>query len=238
VRTFLNFDGTGTRPDAAVQIGPDGDAPLSAWATARRRRQAHPSAGRSTTPAERPFSVKTIGASGLNFAPVADSYVSHRRDIAPRVEGGTLNHNRKHHRDGRALDAIRWTRPAEPPTFFDVFGARPCGDMAGRVLMLSALAFAALACSSSRAISGGCGIFGLAVTALWAIVVGRRVAAASARPVRCEPPSRAQSWCTCRTGFLLLVAAGLLARWAMRAWIGWRVSARRQPERCHGRIVG
>ena len=92
---------------------------------------------------------KTIGASGLNFAPVADSYAYHTdRDIAPRVEAGTLNHEIGNTIETvRALDAMEWTRRAEPPTFFDVFGARATvyGDMAGRVLMGSALASAALA---------------------------------------------------------------------------------------------
>ena len=92
---------------------------------------------------------KTIGASGLNFAPVAYLYAYHTdRDIAPRVEAGTLNHEIANTiATVRALDAMEWTRPAEPPTFFDVFGTRAIvyGDTAGRVLMGSALLVAALA---------------------------------------------------------------------------------------------
>ncbi len=165
VRTFLNFDGTGTAgPTLLFETGPGWGAPLSAWA-----KGAPTPTGASfgaeiykRLPNDTDFTVfKTIGASGLNFAPVADSYAYHTdRDIAPRVEAGTLNHEIANTiATVRALDAMEWTRRAEPPTFFDVFGTRAIvyGDIAGRVLMGSALACPPRSRgSSSRAISGGC----------------------------------------------------------------------------------
>ena len=179
VRTFLNFDGTGTAgPTLLFETGPGWGAPLSAWA-----KGAPAPTGASfgaeiykRLPNDTDFTVfKTIGASGLNFAPVADSYAYHTdRDIAPRVEAGTLNHEIGNTIETvRALDAMEWTRRAEPPTFFDVFGTRATvyGDMAGRVLMGSALASAALAwLVVARDLWRLRGILGLVVTALWAIV--------------------------------------------------------------------
>ena len=242
VRTFLNFDGTGTAgPTLLFETGPGWGAPLSAWA-----KGAPAPTGASfgaeiykRLPNDTDFTVfKTIGASGLNFAPVADSYAYHTdRDIAPRVEAGTLNHEIGNTIETvRALDAMEWTRRAEPPTFFDVFGARATvyGDMAGRVLMGSALASAALAwLVVTRDLWRLRGILGLVVTALWAIVTsGVSLAAAigaagALRGLRTElnPWYASPHWF-----FLLLVAAGLLAGWAMH-WIGWRMSARWQPER-------
>jgi hypothetical protein len=92
VRTFLNFDGRHGRSDAAVRDGPGWGAPLSAWAKGAPAPTARPRRGNLQAPADdTDFTVfKTIGASGLNFAPVADSYAYHTdRDIAPRVEAGT-----------------------------------------------------------------------------------------------------------------------------------------------------
>jgi len=242
VRTFLNFDGTGTAgPTLLFETGPGWGAPLSAWA-----KSAPAPTGASfgaeiykRLPNDTDFTVfKTIGASGLNFAPVADSYAYHTdRDVAPRVEAGTLNHEIANTIGTvRALDAMEWTRSDETPTFFDVFATRATvyGEMAGRVLVGSALAVAALAwVVVARDLWRLRGILGLALTALWAIVTsGVSVAAAigaagALRSLRTElnPWYASPHWF-----FLLLIAAGLLAGWAMH-WIGWRVSARWQPER-------
>ena len=134
VRTFLNFDGTGTAgPTLLFETGPGWGAPLSAWA---KGAPAPTGASFGTEiykrlPNDTDFTVfKTIGASGLNFAPVADSYAYHTdRDIAPRVEAGTLDHEigntiddrpraRRHGVDeaGRAADVLRHLRPRARPS--------------------------------------------------------------------------------------------------------------------------
>ena len=242
VRTFLNFDGTGAAgPTLLFEAGPGWGAPLSAWATG-----APAPAGASfgaeiyrRLPNDTDFTVfKTLGASGLNFAPVADSYAYHMdRDIASRVEAGTLNHEIANTiATVRTLDAMEWSPPSDPPTYFDVFGAHATvyGETAARVLAWTAVSFAILTwLVITRDLFRPRGILGLAITALAALLsslvcVAALVAAAGVlRGLRTElnPWYAAPHWF-----FLFLVATGLLAAWVMH-WLGWRLPARVQPLR-------
>ena len=242
VRTFLNFDGTGAAgPTLLFEAGPGWGPPLSAWATG-----APAPTGASfgveiykRLPNDTDFTVfKTLGASGLNFAPVADSYAYHTdRDIAPRVETYTLGHEIANTiATVRTLDGLEWTRPVDPPTYFDVFGAHAFvyGEMAGRALVWSALALAALTwLVLTRDLWRLRGIVGLLLTALWAIVTSALSVAAAVgaagvlRAFRTElnPWYASPHWF-----FLFLVAVGWLAAWAMH-WVGSRLPARLQPVR-------
>ncbi|MFI5178937.1 MAG: M28 family peptidase, partial [Vicinamibacterales bacterium] len=131
VRTFLNFDGTGAAgPSLLFETGPGLSTPLAAWSAGA----AAPSGASfgieiyRRLPNDTDFTVlKRMGASGLNFAAVGDSYAYHTdRDIAPHVDPFTLRHGIANTVGTvRALDAMDWTSPdTAPPTFFDIFGGR------------------------------------------------------------------------------------------------------------------
>jgi len=242
VRTFLNFDGTGAAgPTLLFETGPGWGAPLSAWASGA----AAPTGASFGTeiykrlPNDTDFTVfKTLGASGLNFAPVADSYAYHTdRDIGPRVEAYTLGHEIANTiTTVRTLDGMEWTRPVDPPTYFDVFGTRAFvyGEMAGRALVWSALAIAAVTwLVVTHDLWRLRGTVGLLLTALWAIVTPAASIAAAVgaagllRALRTElnPWYASPHWF-----FLFLVAVGSLAAWVMQ-WLGWRLPIRFQPIR-------
>jgi hypothetical protein len=130
VRTFLNFDGTGAGGDTFLyESGPGWGAPLTAWAAG-----APAPAGASFAveiyrrlPNDTDFSIlKTMGASGLNFAPLRDSYAYHTdRDVATRVDLATIRHEIGNTIGiVRALDAMDWSSSAITPTYFDLLGTR------------------------------------------------------------------------------------------------------------------
>jgi hypothetical protein len=245
VRTFLNFDGTGAAGATQLfEAGPGWSAPLTAWA-----RGALAPAGQSfgievyrRLPNDTDFTVlKTLGAAGLNFAPIGDSYAYHTdRDIATRVDPFTLQHEIGNTVSTvRALDELEWTTTAPSATYFDVFGRRAVlyGDGADRAVVWAALALSALAwILVTRSVWQARGTSGLLVTAGWACArsiasVGASIGAASLlRALRIElnPWYAAPSWF-----FALLLAAGLLAAWLVERLAGWvrpALAPVRQPD--------
>ncbi len=129
VRAFLNFDGTGAAgPMLLFETGPGWGAPLDAWAQGAT---APEGASYSTEiyrrlPNDTDFTAfRTLGAAGLNFAPVDDSYAYHTdRDVPARVQAGTLAHGivnaistvrtprcDRHHRHACSADVLRSRQP-------------------------------------------------------------------------------------------------------------------------------
>ena len=242
VRMFLNFDGTGAAgPTLLFETGPGWGPPLSAWASG-----ATSPAGASfgaeiykRLPNDTDFTVfKTIGASGLNFAPVADSYAYHTdRDIAPRVDASTLDHEIANTiATVRTLDGMEWTRPVDPPTYFDLFGwsAIVYSDAAGRALFWCALAIAVvtwilLTVSFLRER----GVVALILTVMWTLatsvmsvglsIIGARLL----RSLRVElnPWYASPHWF-----FLFVIALGLLGAWNVQ-FLGRHLPERWQPIR-------
>ncbi len=233
VRTFLNFDGTGAAgPALLFETGPGWSAPLTAWA-----RGAVAPAGQSfgieiyrRLPNDTDFTVlQTIGAAGLNFAPIGDSYAYHTdRDIATRVDPFTLEHEIANAVSTvRALDDLDWAARAASPTYFDLLGRRAVlyggeGDRAVAWVALSLSALAWIVATSLVWRARGAG--GLVVTAGWALArsaasVGAAIGAAwLLRAVRNElnPWYAAPVWF-----FALLVATALAAAWLIERLAGW-----------------
>ncbi len=245
VRTFLNFDGTGAAGATQLfETGPGWSAPLTAWA-----RGAVAPAGQSfgievyrRLPNDTDFTVlKTIGAAGLNFAPIGDSYAYHTdRDIATRVDPFTLQHEIGNTVSTvRTLDALEWTMAAPSATYFDLFGGRAVlyGSGTDRAVVWAALALSAFAwIVVTRSVWQMRRANGVLVTAGWALVrsvasVGAAIGAASLlRALRSElnPWYAAPSWF-----FALLVATALLAAWLVERFAGWvrpRLAPVRQPD--------
>ena len=128
VKSFLNFDGTS---DAGAPLlyetAPGWSPPLTAWAhgAAAPRGASFAVEIYRRLPNDTDFTIfKTIGAAGLNFAPVADSYAYHNdRDVASRVDPGTLAQEIVNTISTvRALDVAAPAPPASSPTYFDLFG--------------------------------------------------------------------------------------------------------------------
>jgi hypothetical protein len=242
VRTFLNFDGTGAGgPALLFETGPGWGAPLSAWASG-----APAPTGASfgaeiyrRLPNDTDFTVfKTLGASGLNFAPVADSYAYHTdRDIAARVEAATLSHEIGNTIGTvRALDGMEWGPPVDSPTYFDIFSlhATVYPGAVGRVLIWFAVALAVVTwVVITRDLWRVRATLGLVLTASWAIVTsaltaGLAIAAATmVRRLRAElnPWYAAPHWF-----FLFVTAVGCLAAWHLHR-LAWRLPDRWHPVR-------
>jgi len=246
VRTFLNFDGTGASGAAELfETEPGWSAPLTAWA-----RGAVAPAGQSfgievyrRLPNDTDFTVvKTLGAAGLNFAPIGDSYAYHTdRDIATRVDSFTLAHEMANTVSTvRALDGLEWTTTAAAsPTYFDVLGRHAVlyGAATDRAVVWMALALGTIAwIAVTRRGWRARRVGGLVVTAGWALVrsiasVGAAVGAAwLLRALRNElnPWYATPSWF-----FAFLVAAALLAGWLVERLAGWvrpSLAPLRQPE--------
>jgi hypothetical protein len=245
VRTFLNFDGTGAAGATQLfETGPGWSAPLTAWA-----RGAVAPAGQSfgievyrRLPNDTDFTVlKTIGAAGVNFAPIDDSYAYHTdRDIATRVDPFTLKHEIGNTVSTvRALDELDWTTTAPSATYFDVFRWRAVLYGAGtdRAIVWAALALSALAwIVLTRSVWRTRRMSGLVVTVGWALLrslasVGAAIGAASLlRAFRMElnPWYAAPSWF-----FSLVIAAALLVAWLVErlaAWVRPSLAPVRQPD--------
>ena len=130
VRAFLNFDGTGASgPGLLFQAGPGLGAPLIAWAAGASR----PEGGSFSLeiyrrlPNDTDFTVlATTGASGLNFAPVGDSYAYHTdRDQPVRVDDFTLRHETENAVSTvLALDATSVAAEDEVATYYALAGRR------------------------------------------------------------------------------------------------------------------
>lgn len=128
VRAFLNFDGTGASgPGLLFQAGPGFGAPLRAWADSAWR----PDGGSFSIevyrrlPNDTDFTIfAETGASGLNFAPVGDSYAYHTdRDVVSRVQDATLRQETVNAVQViRALDARPVESAPEGATYFGTFG--------------------------------------------------------------------------------------------------------------------
>jgi len=126
VRAFLNFDGTGgTGPPILFEAGPGRGDALAAWAHGATS----PFGGSvgveiyKRIPNDTDFTIlKSLGASGLNFAPVGDSYVYHTdRDRPAGVSDETISREVSNTIGiVRALDETSLSRADDEPTFFDL----------------------------------------------------------------------------------------------------------------------
>jgi len=184
VRAFLNFDGTGgTGPPVLFEAGPGRGDVLAAWA----RGAATPFGGSfgveiyKRLPNDTDFTIlKGMGASGLNFAPVGDSYVYHTdRDRAAGVSDDTISREIANTIGiVRALDETSLARTDDEPTFFDL-GQRTgvlYGRTAARTLgILACLAGLVAWCLVTRRIVADHGAGALARLATRAGVVSGMV---------------------------------------------------------------
>lgn len=179
LRAYLNFDGTGAAgPPLLFEAGPGWGDPLSAWA----RNAAQPDGGSVGTeiyrrlPNDTDFTIlKGTGASGLNFAPIGDSYAYHTdRDVPARVAAATLRLDIENAITTiRALDRTDLGSRAVPPTFFDVAGWRGVvyGPAATRVLAWTACGLAGLAwLLVAAAVRRRGGWTGLVLTPAWSVL--------------------------------------------------------------------
>jgi hypothetical protein len=126
VRAFLNFDGTGgTGPPVLFEAGPGRGDTLAAWA----RGATAPFGGSfgveiyKRLPNDTDFTIlKGMGASGLNFAPIGDSYVYHTdRDRPAGVSDDTISREIANTIGiVHALDDTSLARVDDEPTFFDL----------------------------------------------------------------------------------------------------------------------
>ncbi len=126
VRAFLNFDGTGgTGPPVLFEAGPGRGDMLAAWA----RGATSPFGGSfgveiyKRLPNDTDFTIlKGMGASGLNFAPIGDSYVYHTdRDVPAGVSDDTVSREIANTIGiVRALDETSLARTDDDATFFDL----------------------------------------------------------------------------------------------------------------------
>lgn len=226
VRAFLNFDGTGgTGPPVLFEAGPGRGDALAAWA----RGATSPFGGSfgveiyKRLPNDTDFTIlKGMGASGLNFAPIGDSYVYHTdRDVPAGVSDDTISREIANTIGiVRALDETGLARTDDEPTFFDL-GERTgivYGATAARALGIIACLMGLVAwwlLTSTIAIDRGAG--GLSRAATRAIVVAGVVVASMIaatwllRAVRHEPtPWYASPQWT----FGGLAALGCLTIWA------------------------
>jgi hypothetical protein len=243
VRAFLNFDGTGAAgPGLLFETGPGWGAPLDAWAGA-----APAPAGASFAteiyrrlPNDTDFTVvKDIGAYGLNFAPVLDSYAYHTdRDLPSRVSDATLRHEIVTAvATVRALDGrVAPTAPrAETPTYFAIAGrAVLYGPHATLGISLVAL-LAGIAAWLRLSVVGWrrAGALGLVVTGALAAIAGGLALATmlgwvtALRAVRGElhPWYAAPHWFLAWLAVSALTVAWIVAR------ASWRLPARLQPWR-------
>jgi hypothetical protein len=168
VRAFLNFDGTGAAGIPMMFEAAAGPA-IEAWAA----NAASPEGASFSTeiyrrlPNDTDFTIfKTLGVSGLNFAPVDDSYAYHTdRDVPDRVESETLLSSLSNTISTvRALDANDLGTTAAPgaptPTYFDlaqrrgiVYGADDAAVVSWVSIALGAIAWLRLSLALWRASS-------------------------------------------------------------------------------------
>jgi hypothetical protein len=232
VKAFLNFDGTGASgPALLFEAGPGRGTPLDAWA----RGAAAPEGASFTTeiykrlPNNTDFTVfKALDTSGLNFAPVGDSYSYHTdRDVASRVQSATLRHEIANTiTTVRAIDASEFTTdPKSPPTYFDMPGLGAIVYGPGIAAVIAFVGFVlgiAVWLRLTRDLWRARGIGGVVLTALWSafaavLSLGAMIVAVSVlRLVRSEltPWYASPQWF-----FLFVASAG-----AAGAWIAIRVS--------------
>jgi hypothetical protein len=180
VRAFLNFDGTGgTGAPVLFEAGPGRGDVLAAWA----RGATAPFGGSigveiyKRLPNDTDFTVlKSLGASGLNFAPVGDSYVYHTdRDRPAGVSDDTISREIANTIGiVRALDETSLARTDDQPTFFDlgeqtgvVYGATGARTLGVVACLMGLLAWALL----TRNLAAGRGAGHLARLATRAVVV-------------------------------------------------------------------
>ncbi len=230
VRAFLNFDGTGAAgPMLLFETGPGWGAPLDAWA---RGAAAPEGASYSTEiyrrlPNDTDFTAfRTLGASGLNFAPVDDSYAYHTdRDVPARVQAGTLAHGIVNAISTvRTLDATDITATPEVPTYFDlaslgmmrgvVYGPGLSTAIALAAFLLAGIAWLLL----TRDVWRAGGVAGIVLTALWSVLTvaaafGSMVVAVSA--LRAARPELTPWYAAPQGFFAFLALSGVFAVWAV-----------------------
>lgn len=242
VRTYLNFDGTGAGGETFLyESGPGWGSPLTAWAHGAPA----PAGGSFAVeiyrrlPNDTDFSIlKTTGASGLNFAPLGDSYAYHTdRDIATRVDPSTIRQEIGNTIGTmRALDAMTWSSSAVVPTYFDLLGARGVlyGELFNRASVWIALGLGALAWIELTAdVFRVRGVLGLGATMFWAALTAGASAAFAVGAARLLRASRAEinPWfATPRWFFLWIIASALLGGWLAHR-LGWAVTERTRPVR-------
>jgi Peptidase family M28 len=218
LRAYLNFDGTGAAgPPLLFEVGPGWGDPLSAWARGATR----PDGASFGTeiykrlPNDTDFTIlKGTGASGLNFAPIGDSYAYHTdRDVPARVSSETLRLEIANTiTTVRALDRTDLTSRRVAPTFFDlagwhgvVYGPAMTRGLAWAACLLAAVAWVIAAGLVRR--RGGW--VGLVVTPAWAVLATAAALAAMAGAV-----------------WLIRAARGELNPWyAAPAWFFWWLAA-------------
>ena len=228
VRTFLNFDGTGAGgPTLLFEAGPGWGAPLTAWA-----RHATAPVGASfgievyrRLPNDTDFSVfKMLPASGLNFAPIDDSYAYHTdRDTAARVQSDTIAHEVGNAVSTvRALDRAHWTTVGPSAVFFDLYGtgAVVYGETADRWIVRVAIGLAALAwLVLTRTLWRQGGVLGLVATAAWWLLISVAVSGAgfiAAWLIRALRAELTPWYAEPRWFFAWLIAAGFLGGYLAR----------------------
>jgi hypothetical protein len=226
VRAFLNFDGTGAAgPGLLFEAGPGRGTPLEAWA----REAAEPEGASFTTeiyrrlPNDTDFTVfKALNTSGLNFAPVGDSYAYHTdRDVVSRVSPETLRHMISNAVSTvRAIDARAFTTdPRTPPTYFDLagLGAIVYGPGAARAFAVLGVLLGVVAWGRlTRALWRERRLPGLVLTALWSAFAAVTTAGAMVAAVtflRTLRPELTPWYAEPRPFFLFLAACGVAGAW-------------------------
>jgi hypothetical protein len=130
VRAFLNFDGTGAAgPRVLFEAGPGWGAALDAWAAGAVAPRGASFAIEiyRLLPNDTDFTIfKTLGASGLNTAPVGNSYAYHTdRDVPTRIDPRTLRQGLANTIPTvRAMDGANLTSRARSPVYFDLLRQR------------------------------------------------------------------------------------------------------------------
>jgi len=161
LRAFLNLDGTGAA-GRAVLFETTGGTALDAWA----RGAAAPDGSSIGSeiyrrlPNDTDFTLfRRLGATGLNFAAIEDSYGYHTdRDVPSRVRTETLRHATVNAASiVRTLDAMPLTSSDTTPTYFDLLHSRgvvygPAVAMTAAVVasVLAAVAWVLVAAEGRR----------------------------------------------------------------------------------------
>jgi Peptidase family M28 len=224
---YLNFDGTGAAGSPLLfQAGPGWGDPLSAWARGAPR----PDGASFGTevykrlPNDTDFTVlEHTGASGLNFAPIGDSYAYHTdRDVPARVASATLRLEIANTLGiVRTLDRTNLTARAVAPTFFDVarwrgvvYGPDATRAMAWTAGVVGAAAWLLLVAAVRR--RGGW--TGLVLTAAWSAVASGAAVASMVAAVWLIRTGRGElnPWYAAPQWFFWwLAATGALAFWCV-----------------------
>jgi hypothetical protein len=243
VRAFLNFDGTGgTGAPVLFEAGPGRGDVLAAWA----RGATSPFGGSfgveiyKRLPNDTDFTIlKGMGASGLNFAPIGDSYAYHTAsDVPAGVSDDTISREIANTIGiVRALDETNLVRTADEPTFFDlgertgvVYGATAARTLGVLACLMGLVAWWLV--TRRIAIDRGAGV--LTRAALRAVVVSGLVMTSMVaatwllRIVRHEPTPwyASPQW----------TFGGLAALGCLTIWIAARVGGDRR-ERTSPRVI-